>query len=583
MEDLETKARELLDKLYADIDVDRNFESFCALLHPIIRQRAKHFINIMEGYDEDDLFQEAYIVIWRIALIKKPVIQSSVLGYFSRSIWYGFIDLFYQYALTNYQRIYAGTDFGAPSLSYYRLREIDYVERRKKKARERARERYIEKYIEKHGYPPDQAPPKPVLSEKERKAREIEYNAKNRGKRHFLFHERDRIDRSGVIRAFRLSARPGDPEKNEPKYVLTEGRRGGLPLGAQLSEDEYRQYMELKYPRFSTDIALEAPQSFEEMLAIAERNGILFGTTRKKYQKRSSSEIYAEAETVEPGRTGRLKQWKDRKEYYRANKARIKAQRHIYYVANRERIIAASKEYYYSHREEISAINKEYYDAYHDYVLLKDKRRREEEAYIRWRDEKREKLTTAKKPESNARQRMWLRAYRETHSREEELAKAHDHYMEHREEITAKLRAERQENHDEVLAKQRAYHHKHRKRINAQRRDYYQEHKEKFKEWNRQYYAEHTEEHREWSRQYRATHVEECRERSLKYYEEHKDELNQKRRQKRAEENELSKTDPEVAAKREERLAKQREYNRRYREKKRAEKAEAKAQTESGI
>ena len=54
MEDLETKARELLDKLYADIDVDRNFESFCALLHPIIRQRAKHFINIMEGYDEDD-------------------------------------------------------------------------------------------------------------------------------------------------------------------------------------------------------------------------------------------------------------------------------------------------------------------------------------------------------------------------------------------------------------------------------------------------------------------------------------------------------------------------------------------------
>ena len=72
-------------------------------------------------------------------------------------------------------------------------------------------------------------------------------------------------------------------------------------------------------------------------------------------------------------------------------------------------------------------------------------------------------------------------------------------------------------------------------------------------------------------------------ERSHKYYEEHKDELNQKRRQKRAEENELSKTDPEVAAKREERLAKQREYNRRYREKKRAEKAEAKAQTESGI
>ena len=90
----------------------------------------------------------------------------------------------------------------------------------------------------------------------------------------------------------------------------------------------------------------------------------------------------------------------------------------------------------------------------------------------------------------------------------------------------------------------------------------------------------HAEERREWSRQYRAAHAEEYKERSHKYYEEHKDELNQKRRQKRAEENELSKTDPEVAAKREERLAKQREYNRRYREKKRAEKAEAKAQTD---
>ena len=50
MEELETKARELLDKLYADDNVDRNFESFCELLGPIIWTRAKHFINCMEGY-----------------------------------------------------------------------------------------------------------------------------------------------------------------------------------------------------------------------------------------------------------------------------------------------------------------------------------------------------------------------------------------------------------------------------------------------------------------------------------------------------------------------------------------------------
>ncbi len=583
MEELETKARELLDKLYADEDVDRNFESFCELLGPIIWTRAKHFINCMEGYDKDDFFQEAYIIIWRVSLQRKPIIQNSVLGYFSRCIWYGFLDLYYQYALTNYQRIYAGTDLQSPSLSYFRMKEIDYVERRKKKSRESAKRSYIKKYIEKHGYPPDQAPPKPVLSEEERKAREKEYRVKNQRKRRFLVRERDRIDRSGVVRAFRMTARPGDPGKNEPEFVLTEGHNGGLPLGAILSEDEYRQYMEQKYPRFSSDIALEVPHSFEEMLSIADRNGTLFAYTKKKYKRLHLREKKTNADENESSRIERIQKRRDRKEYYRANKVRIKEKRHAYYIANRERIIAASKEYYYSHREEISAINKEYYDAYHDYVLLKDKRRREEEAYIRWRNEKREKLTTAKKPENNARQRMWLRAYRKTHSREEELAKAHDHYMEHREEITAKLRAERQENHEEVLAKQRAYRHKHRKKINAQRRDYYQEHKEKFKEWNRQYRAEHAEECREWSRQYRAAHAEEYKERSHKYYEEHKDELNQKRRRKRAEENELCKTDPEVAAKREERLAKQREYNRRYREKKRAEKAEAKAQTESGI
>lgn len=582
MDDLETKARELLVRLYADVDVDRNFESFCALFRPIIWQRAKHFIKSMEGYDEDDFFQEAYIIIWRVALNKKPAIQNSVVGYFSRCIWYGFIDLFYQYALKNCQRIYAGTDLSSPSLSYYRLKEIDYVERRKQRARERARESYIKKYIEKHGYPPDQAPPKPVLSEEERKARQQEYFAKNRGKRRFLYHERDRIDRSGVIRAFRLSARPGDPEKNEPEYVLTEGSRGGFPLGAILSGDEYRQYLEQKYHRYSSDITLEVPQSFEDMLEIADRNGTLFTNKKRNYRRLHLREKQTNAVENRSSEIEKIQKKRDRKEYYRANKARIKERSHAYYIANRDRIIEASKEYYRLHREEIRANNKEYYDAYHDYYLLKDKRRREEEAYLKWREE-RGKKPASKKPDNNARQRIWLRAYRATHSREEELAKARTHYVEHREEITAKRRAERQENHEEVLAKQRSYHHKHRGKINAQRRDYYQEHKDKFKEWNRQYHAAHVEESRERSRQYRAAHPKECKERSHKYYVEHKDELNQKRRQKRAEENELSKSDPVVAAKREERLAKQREYNRRYREKKKAEKAEAKAQTESGI
>lgn len=63
-------------------------------------------------------------------------------------------------------------------------------------------------------------------------------------------------------------------------------------------------------------------------------------------------------------RNVRVQKRKDRKEYYRVNKARIKKQRHAYYLANRDRIIEASKEYYRSHREEISTVNKEYYNAY---------------------------------------------------------------------------------------------------------------------------------------------------------------------------------------------------------------------------
>ena len=133
-------------------------------------------------------------------------------------------------------------------------------------------------------------------------------------------------------------------------------------------------------PRFSSDIALEVPHSFEEMLSIADRNGTLFAYTKKNYKRLHLREKKTNAVENESSRIERIQKRRDRKEYYRANKARIKEKRHAYYIANRDRIIAASEEYYYAHREEISAINKEYYDAYHDYVLLKDKRRREEEA-----------------------------------------------------------------------------------------------------------------------------------------------------------------------------------------------------------
>lgn len=567
-DDMNIKARELLDKLYANEDVDRNLEAFCALLRPVIWKRAGKFISSMEGYDKDDFFQEGYIIIWRIALQKKPPIHGSVVAYFSRAIWYGFIDLYYQYALKNAQRVYAGSEFGSQGLSYYHVREIDYIERRKQKAIERARKSYVKKYTEKHGYPPAESPPKQVLSEAERKAKRKAYNLENRERNRFLYNERSRIDRSGVLRIYRLSALPGNPEKNEPEFILSEGHRGPCPMGARLTEDEYRRYMEKKYPYYSADIPLAVPQSYEDMLAMAEKNGILFSNKRTKPEEQDIREKHIDSKQSEPQGIGRQSKWKDPKEYYRANKVRIKVQRHEYYVAHREKIIEASKEYYREHREEICTANREYKEAYHDYILLKDKRRREEEDYLKWREKKRERITTAKKPDNNARQRIWLRAYRATHSREEELKKAREHYVEHRDEITAKRRAERQDDPEGVRAKQRAYRLKHKKTINAQRRDYYQEHKEKFKEWNQQY---------------RAAHTEECKERSRQYYKEHKEEINQKNRQRIAEEKELSKTDPDVAAKREARLAKKREYNRKYREKKRAEKAVAKTQTESGI
>ncbi len=90
----------------------------------------------------------------------------------------------------------------------------------------------------------------------------------------------------------------------------------------------------------------------------------LFAYTKKKYKRAHPSEKHTDAENSVSSRNVRVQKRKDRKEYYRVNKARIKKQRHAYYLANRDRIIEASKEYYRSHREEISTVNKEYYNAY---------------------------------------------------------------------------------------------------------------------------------------------------------------------------------------------------------------------------
>ena len=86
-------------------------------MRPVIRNRALHIVKCMDGYELDDLYQEACIVIWRVMLQKKPGIHTSVVGYLSCAIYYEFLDLYYEYALKNVHRIHTGDDYEVPGLS----------------------------------------------------------------------------------------------------------------------------------------------------------------------------------------------------------------------------------------------------------------------------------------------------------------------------------------------------------------------------------------------------------------------------------------------------------------------------------
>lgn len=129
--ELERRARELRDLLYAECNVDMNFAILCELMRPRIWWRAASYVRDMDGYDFEDLYQEACIVIWNIVSKKKPDIHTSVVVYLSATIRYRFADLFYEYALNNVKRMYMGYDYNnEESIGYYHVKEIECVKKR---------------------------------------------------------------------------------------------------------------------------------------------------------------------------------------------------------------------------------------------------------------------------------------------------------------------------------------------------------------------------------------------------------------------------------------------------------------------
>lgn len=484
MNEMEEKARSLISELYAGVNVERNFEALCTLMRPIIWKRAKFFIKRMEGYEFDDFNQEACIVICRIALKSKPVIHTTVIGYLSCSIWYEFLDLYYQYALKNGARKYLCTDFENPGLSYYRLQEIDFVRIRQEKARVNSRKQNLKKYIEKHGYTPDQAPPKLQLTEEEKREKEKAYREKTKLKRKFLAHEKYKMDIAGIIRTMRLSAREGDPQKGEPEFVLTIGKGGLLPFGATMSEEEYLTYLQEKYPSRRIKLSRRKPTFPDEQKR-----------KREEYSKR-------------------------------------------HYQKYREKYHKRAVAYYQEHKEDCNAKSVAYYHAH-----IEGMHRYQHEYYMMHRDAIKEKS----------------RVY----------------YYAHRHEISERAQAYRHKNADIIKTKKHEYYLQHKEKISEYNRQWRSEHQEEIHTKNVAYYATHREENAKKSRAYYVEHHEERLDYARKYQEEHRDEINARNREKIAREIELSKTDPVVAAKREERLAKRRarekEQNRRYREEHREE------------
>ncbi len=461
MDGLEKRVRILRDYLYANRNTDQCFSELCDLMKPVVRNQAKHFLKCMEGYEFDDLYQEACIVIWRIMLKRKPDIHTSVVGYLSCAIYYEYLDLYYTYALKNMHRIYTGDSYEQPGLSYYRVKEISYVQRHQEKRREsaaRAAERAKEKKLAERASRALIEAEK-ALSDEELTAIKKEKDELVKAKRRFVANERNRLDSSGIVRTVSLSARLGNPEKGEPDFVLIRGKNGPTPYGAAMSSEEYLAYLQKKFPN----------KNITEL----KYDDIIFPDEKRE------------------------KRLKQRREYYRRNRTEISKKAAARYITHKEEIQKKQREYRAEHREEINA------------------RRRE-------RDHKR-------RPVKAAKQRLYVR-----------------------------------ENREKVYAANRAYQQAHKEEIKAQRKKYREDHCEEIREKKAEYYAAHREENRKKSHDYYYAHRDEIRQKYREHSEAHRDEINAQARQRIADEIELSKTDPVIAAKREARLEKRREWSRKH-------------------
>ena len=461
MDGLEKRVRLLRDYLYADRDTDKYFSELCELMKPIVRNRAKHFLRCMDGYEFEDLYQEACIVIWRIMLKRKPDIHTSVVGYLSCAIYYEYLDLYYKYALNNVHRIHTGDSYEQPGLGYYRVKEISFVQRHQEKMREnaaRAAERSKEKRMaERAARALIEA--EAAFSEEELAAIKKEKDELKKAKRRFVANERNRLDSAGIVRTISLSARLGNPEKGEPDFVLIRGQKGPTPYGAIMSPEEYLTYLQKKFPN-----------------------------------KNISELKYDDIVFPDEEREKRLEQ---KREYYRSHRLEYRKKAAARYIAQKEEIQKKHREYRAEHRDEINA------------------RRRE--------------LDYKRRPVKAAKKRLYVR-----------------------------------ENREKVYAANRVYQQAHKEEISAQRKKYREEHKEEIRVKKAKYLASHREENKKKCREYYYAHYDEIRQKYREYSEAHRDEINAKARQRIANEIELSKTDPEVAAKREARLEKRREWSREH-------------------
>ncbi len=242
---LKDKVHEVVVLIYQGTNIEENYSLLCKMMIPVIRQCADPFIRRMDDYDFNDFLQEAYITIWNIVLVKKPIIRINTFEYLRHAIWYEFIDLFYRYVTKNGCRKYLSED-DSSGLTIYNYYVASWIERRKKKARER----YLEKYVEEHGHLPIKHIP---LSVEEKKRRQREYNRKyfrlNYEKISFIVKERRRMEREHIIFGKRISATQIVTDCGEKRFIIVEGTKGRLPYSATMSKEEYLAYLETKAAR----------------------------------------------------------------------------------------------------------------------------------------------------------------------------------------------------------------------------------------------------------------------------------------------------------------------------------------------